>query len=408
MSFASWLFCTLLASHSQAGDDWTRWGGPNGDFKISTSGLAESWPPDGPTLLWQRPLGEGYAAILAQGGKLYTLYRDGESDVVVALDAQNGEQLWAFRYVTTIRAGQNADFGRGPNAPPHLDGDRLYTMSFDSTLHCLDKNNGRLIWKHNLIDEWQGKAHISGNSNAMVTYNGMLVAMVGGKHHAMVGFDLATGELLWKSERAEVSYGAPTLIDVDGEQQWAFLSKREVIGIAAVTGKIRWRHPQVNQHDTHAARPLMGDDCLLFVPSQRDGGSLTLRLKRQGENIAVEEVMHTRQFNILHGNVVRIGEIAYGSNGDLLTALNIRSGEVLWRERGYPVAQLIAVDGKFLILDESGKLTLAHMDANGFELKAQQVLLKPRSWTVPTLVGTQLYMRDTEKLIALDLAPLKP
>ncbi len=404
MYFAAWFLCTGALNLTAPGDGWTRWGGPNGDFKILTTGLADKWPEGGPPMLWQRPLGAGYSAILAETGKLYTLYRDGEGDVVIALDAQNGETLWTFRYSTSIREGQNANFGMGPNAPPHLAGNRLYTMSFDSTLHCLDKQNGKLIWKRNLIDELEGKAHISGNSNAMVTHEGMLVTMVGGKRYAMVGFDLASGKLVWKSEQAEVSYGAPTLITVSGERQWVFLSKREVIGIAAATGEIRWRHAQVNQHDTHAARPLMGKDGLLFVPSQNDGGSLTLRLTRLGEDIDVEEVMRTRQFSILHGNVVRMGEIAYGSSGNFLTALNIRTGEVLWRERGYRVAQLIAADGKFLILDESGRLTLARMDANGFLRLAQQAFLKPRSWTAPTLVGAQLFMRDTERIMALDLA----
>ncbi|MCB1041569.1 MAG: PQQ-like beta-propeller repeat protein [Acidobacteria bacterium] len=402
-------FCFLVPTIcTLANEDWTRWGGPNGDFVVTAPDLADEWPPEGPQVLWQRPLGAGYSAILAEGGTLYTLYRESEADVVIALDARDGAERWTFRYATSIREGQRPSFGRGPNAPPHLIGDRLYTMSFDSSLHCFEKHSGRLIWKHNLIDELEGKAHISGNSNAMVTHKGMLIVMLGGNRHAMVGFDPATGKLLWQSEQAEISYGAPTLIHVDGEPQWVFLSVREVIGIGAESGKIRWRHPQVNQHDTHAARPSFGEDGLLFVPSQRDGGSLTLRLQRQGEQIAVEEVMHTRQFNILHGNVIRQGEVVYGSNGDMLTALNIRTGQVLWRERGYPVAQMIKVNDRFLILDETGKLSMARIDEAGFQLMAEKVLLKPKSWTVPTLVGTHLYLRDTEKLLALELGPRKP
>ena len=404
MFFFTWILFTGLFDPTLSVDDWTRWGGPNGDFKVQTTGLADVWSEDGPSELWRRPLGPGYSSILAEAGKLYTLYRDGEADVVIALDAQNGHTLWTFRYDAPLRSGQQPDFGKGPNAPPHLDGDRLYTMSFNASLHCLDKNNGTLIWKRNLVDDLGGKVHISGNSNAMVTHNGMLIAMVGGQNHAMVGFDLANGALRWKSEAAEVSYGAPTLINVAGEQQWVFLSIKEVIGLAAATGEIRWRHPQENQYDTHAARPLVGQDGLLFVPSQKDGGSLTLRLTRSDGATSVEQVMHSRRFNILHGNVVLMDEVAYGSNGNLLTALNIRTGEVLWREKGYPVAQLIVADGKFLILDESGTFTLARVGPEGFHRLAQQKLLKPRSWTVPTLVGTKLYMRDTEKLLALELA----
>ncbi|NIX22128.1 MAG: hypothetical protein GWN07_20765, partial [Actinobacteria bacterium] len=53
--------------------------------------LAASWPESGPEILWRRALGEGYSAILAEGGRLYTMYRAGETEAVVALDAASGE-----------------------------------------------------------------------------------------------------------------------------------------------------------------------------------------------------------------------------------------------------------------------------------------------------------------------------
>ncbi len=57
---------------------WTQWGGPQRNFTVNSTGLADKWPDGGPKKLWIRALGEGYSGILAAGGKLFTMYRDGE------------------------------------------------------------------------------------------------------------------------------------------------------------------------------------------------------------------------------------------------------------------------------------------------------------------------------------------
>src|SRR5436190_18485461 len=86
-----------------AGNDWTQWGGPHRNFMSDSTGLASSWPSGGPKKLWARPLGEGHSSILAEGGRLFTMYRPAgllslvrrsQEEVVVALDAATGKTVW--------------------------------------------------------------------------------------------------------------------------------------------------------------------------------------------------------------------------------------------------------------------------------------------------------------------------
>ena len=70
---AAILHAPLLVG-SPAGD-WLQWGGAGRNFMPEASGLASSWPANGPKRLWTRPLGEGHSAILAEGGRIYTMYR---------------------------------------------------------------------------------------------------------------------------------------------------------------------------------------------------------------------------------------------------------------------------------------------------------------------------------------------
>jgi hypothetical protein len=60
-------------------------------------------------------------------------------------------------------------------------------------------------------------------------------------------------------------------------------------------------------------------------------------------------------------------------------------------------------DGKFVILDEEGTLYLATATPQALQVHAKAQVLAGRSWTVPTLVGTRVYVRDRTDIKALEL-----
>lgn len=144
---------------------WPRWGGPDGDFKVEGRELASSWPPVGPPLLWSRPLGAGYSAIVGDDRSLYTMDRDGGFDVVVALDATDGKRAWERRYEGATRDENQTQFGSGPNATPLLLPDRLVTLGYGGMLHCLKRSSGEVLWKHDLIADLGGEVLMFGYSS---------------------------------------------------------------------------------------------------------------------------------------------------------------------------------------------------------------------------------------------------
>ena len=105
--------------------------------------------------------------------------------------------------------------------------------------------------------------------------------------------------------------------------------------------------------------------------------------------------------------LIRLGEFIYGSAGghdvSLLTSFHWRTGRIGWQERGFNMAQCLYADGKLIILDEDGKLTLATITPEKFQVLAQTQLTEKVSWTLPTLVSNRLYVRDTKHILALDL-----
>ena len=70
---------------------------------------------------------------------------------------------------------------------------------------------------------------------------------------------------------------------------------------------------------------------------------------------------------------------------------------------GFGKSTCLHADGKFIILDEDGTLGLATATPEKFEVLAKSKVLGERAWTVPTLVGKTLYLRDSKQIVALDL-----
>src|SRR5262245_35707331 len=56
----------LLAA--AAGDDWPQWLGPQRDGVWREQGLLETFPAQGPKVLWRTPIGEGYAGPAVADG----------------------------------------------------------------------------------------------------------------------------------------------------------------------------------------------------------------------------------------------------------------------------------------------------------------------------------------------------
>jgi hypothetical protein len=106
-------------------------------------------------------------------------------------------------------------------------------------------------------------------------------------------------------------------------------------------------------------------------------------------------------------NAIRVGDLIYGSSGDFgpapFTAVDVKTGKIMWRHRSFPRASALFADGRFIILDEDGHLILATATPEGLTVTSRVELLKNQSWTVPSLSGTRLYVRDRKNILALEL-----
>lgn len=402
---------------------WDQFGGPNRNFRVESGSLSASWPPEGPRQLWQRELGDGYSQVLYEQGRLYAFCRRGERDVVVSLNADDGEVLWETSYDAPLLPNQIAEFGPGPIATPALVGQRLFTYGATAKFHCLDKNSGRIIWSKDFAGEMdRGVGRGAGASP--VAFGDLVIQLVGGRDRAVVAMDQATGEERWRSPHYSEGYSSPLigrvgshdlLIVAEGtvpSQISNPLATRNRTALDPRSGELIWKVP-ISGGDYTMSILDLGQDNLLFGSSAYDGGTRVIRIRESDEgSLQAELLWSTRKMRIAFGSYVRLGDHVYGSSGNygptLLIAIHVKTGKIAWRKRGFARASLLAADGKVLILDEEGSLAIATPSPDDLVIHSRARVMERISWTTPTLAGTRLFIRNRKTIKGLQLGLENP
>ena len=401
------LTSVAVAQTAPVVEDWPVWGGKNRDFIANTSGLADSWPATGPAKIWTRALGDGYSAIAEDKGVLYTAYRRGRNEVITALDAASGTTKWEFEYPTVFVNSYKEKVGPGPYAMPQVVGERVIAASALGKIHSLDKN-GKLVWSHDLYNEFHATPLIYGYSCHALPYKDMLILFAGGQGDAGIALRQSDGAVVWKSPQFSNAYSSPLLINVDGQPQVVGVSGKSVFGFNPDNGQLLWVHPHETPYGLAVSTPVWGPGNLLFVASAYGLGARVLELHQSGGKTSVKELWSDPHLELHWGTAIQRDGWIYlvsGYNGpSLTTAVEMKTGRIAWRQRGFAKAELLWADGKFIVADEDGTLALCRMTPEKLEVLSKFPALEGIAWSPPTLVGTRLYLRDRKNIMALDLA----
>ena len=134
------LFCSTSFVFA---DDWPQWRGPFRTDISPAEGLLKEWPDGGPKLVWTyKDAGLGYSSFAIVDNKMYTMGTREETEYLLCLDANSGQELWATEVGPFLENG----WGGGPRSTPSVDGDYVYTFSGQGHLACLEKANGKTKW----------------------------------------------------------------------------------------------------------------------------------------------------------------------------------------------------------------------------------------------------------------------
>jgi len=401
-------FCAILFTALPgfaAGSDWFQWGGPHRNFTSDATGLASSWPAEGPKQLWKRTLGDGYSAISVDQGKLFTMYRKGEQEVAIALDAKTGATVWETAWDAPFLKGQDMTNGPGPHSAPLVLNGRVFVTGVTAKLHALDAKSGKILWTHDLTSEYAATLRVNGYACSPIAYGGNILVTAGGPGHALMAFREADGTLAWASGDFKNSPASPTLIRIGGQDQLVASFWDDIAGFDPSNGKLLWSIPNRIEFGLNVSTPVFGPDNILFFSASYNGSGRAVQLTNAGGTTTAEDLFKTSKLRIHFSNAVRVGDVVYGANGEsgVFTAFNVKAGKLLFQDRTIPRASMLSADGKLILLDEDGNLILATASETGLNVLAKAPILVSLARTAPTLSGTTLFARDRKTIAAYDL-----
>jgi outer membrane protein assembly factor BamB len=401
----------LLALAGGAGPSmpaWPAWGGPNGNFSVNDNGLPSTFAAVAPKQLWQRNLGEGYSSIVTDGALLYTMYRRGHEEVVVAINPTTGKTEWEYSYDATFRPEMGMENGSGPHSTPLVLGNCVYTIGILAKMHAFNKKTGNIVWQKDLYKDFPGSTFMDrGYPVSPIAYKDTIIVKLGEYGHAVVALNPRDGSLVWQKQNFKNAPSTPIIVNVDGQEQLVTAFSDEVVGLDPSNGNLLWSHPHSTSWGLNISTPVWGPGNLLFISSAYNAGARVLHLAQSGGKTKVEELWSGNRIRVHHTNAIRIGDYVYGSSGDFgpapMTAVDIRTGKVAWQDRTFGKVNMVLVGERVILLSEEGDLALATLSPQGMQVRWRVSLLQSNAWTAPTLVGTNLYVRDRRTMMALDL-----
>ena len=392
----------VLVSSALDAANWPQWRGPARDGKSAEMGLLKRWPASGPKRVWTADgLGAGYSSFAVDGGKLYTQGQRNGRQFLMAFDTSNGSKLWEVENGRQYMDGR----GNGPRGTPTVDNGRVYAISGNGHLICMQTATGKLIWQIDMLSEFGARNISWGISESPLIDGDRLIATPGGRDAGVVALNKSNGSLIWKSEGDRAGYSSAVTATLAGVPQYVLLMGSGGVGISASDGKRLWRYTKVANGTANVATPIVSGD-KVFLSSDYGTGCALLEIVPDGAGgVTAEEVYFSREMRNHYSTSVLIDGKLYGYSGRILTCMDFAAGTVHWRDRSVGKGQVITAEGLLYLQSEDGVAGLAEATPEGYREISRFTFGRADypTWTLPVIADGRFYIRDQDRLNCYDI-----
>ncbi len=413
-------YCCLFALASPAlvwaadqKTDWPSWRGPNRDGISTETGLLDTWPEEGPKLLWRvdNVLGKGYSSLAIADGRIFTIGNRMGDAKLIALNLADGKELWTARVT-----------GGDPNCTPTVDDGLVYALGREGNLICCEAATGNEVWSKNFREDFGGKMMSGwGYSESPLVDGDHLICTPGAQDAIMAALDKKTGEVIWKTAMPQnagnrgddgAGYSSVVISNAAGVKQYIQLTGRGVISADAKTGKLLWGYNKIANGTANIPTPI-ADGNTVFCSTGYGTGAALLQISKNRNQLEAKEVYFLKadEFQNHHGGMVLLDGFIYcghGHNNGFPMCLNMKTGKKTWnagRGPGSGSAAVVYADGHLYFRYENAVMALIEANPKAYKLKGQFKLASnhAQSWPHPVIHEGKLYLRDQGTLLCYDI-----
>jgi outer membrane protein assembly factor BamB len=385
----------LPVAGALAAVDFPQWRGPNRDGVVGSVKLPAAWP-DKLTRKWRMAVGEGHASPVLSAGRLYVFARQGENEILRAVDPAAGKVVWTSSNAAPYTVNPAATKHRkGPKSTPVVTGGRVVTLGISGILSVHDAATGKVLWRKEFGKEFRETSPLYGAAMSPIVVDGLVIAHVGGDGGgALTAFDLAAGAVRWRWAEDGPGYSSPVVVTVAGKRQVVTQSEKNIVSVDPKDGKAVWKIPFTTPYAQNSVTPLVHGDKLIL--SGLSNGTMCL-------DGAGKVVWHNKEIGMYMNSPVMRGETIYGftnRNRGQYFAMSTRDGKLLWSSeprKGDNAAILLAGDLLFL-LNTDAELIVAKASPASFQTVKTYTVAESETWAHPLVLSEGIVIKDFESL----------
>jgi outer membrane protein assembly factor BamB len=396
---------TGTLSACQAGDraSWPQWRGPDRTCSVAPT---SAWPEklDEATLVEQYriPLASSYSGPIVSGERVFvTETVDRKTETVRALDRDTGRELWKVEWPGSMTvpffAASNGSWIR--STPVLADG-RLFVCGMQDVLVALDAESGAELWRRDFIEKFSTVGQSFGFVCSPLVHEGFLFVQTSG---GLVKLNCETGDLAWRSLNEEGgmmggAFSSPMLAEIAGKLQLVVQTRAKLCGVDLETGEELWSEKIPSFRDMNILTPtVLGDR---IFTSSYGGGSLMYEIRRENDSWKAEQIWKNTTEAYMSSPVVIDDRIYLHLRNQRFACIDPATGDNLWRTTPFgEYWSLVRNGSRMLALDERGDLIL--IDATPIEFRQLDTrhVTDATAWAHLAVADDQVFVRALDSLI---------
>jgi len=385
----------LVPTHAQQrSTDWPQWRGVNRDG-AATFPAPASWP-DQLSLKWKVDVGIGYAAPIIAGDRVFAFSRQGDDEVMRALDAASGKVVWETKYNATYKPNPAATskHGTGPKSTPTFANGRLYSLGMTGVVTAFDAATGKQLWQ----TQKPAVETLYHTGQSPVIDRGLCIVHVGGHNNgALTAFDERTGDVKWAWTGDGPAYGSPIVVDLAGTRQVITTTQENLVGVSASTGELLWKRPFSVRATRNAVTPIIHNQVVIV-----SGLGLPVtgfKVINKAGQWSSEDVWVNNDVTMDMSTGVVIGNALYGfsaRNSGQFFALDANTGQTLWlsEPRQTENAAVVRAGDLWFALNTEAQLIVLRANPKQMDVIKRYEVAQSATWAQPVLAGQRVLIKD--------------
>ena len=401
-SAIAFVFLTAAPSAQKPDSDWSQWRGPQRDG-VSTFAAPTTWP-DTLKKRWEIVVGRGHSSPVLSGDRVVLHAREGEREITRAVDLMTGKELWRNEYAAPYVVNPAAaGHGPGPKSTPVIADGRVFTFGISGILSAHDLTSGKLLWRHPAPP---AAPEFGTAMSPLVDGESVIVHLGAQDKGALTAFDVATGKRRWQWDSDGPAYASPIVATFGGTRHLVTQTENAVVGVNVANGQLLWQVPFKTNFDQNSVTPVVVRDLVIY--SGLESGTTAVRIGRQGMAWTAQQVWKNDQVSMYMSSPVVTDNTMFGlshRNRGQFFAMDLAGGRTLWTTPGRQGenASVVLAGSALLLSTTNAELIVAKANPAQFEEVKRYKTAESAVWAHPAFARDVILVKDVDKLICWEV-----